>query len=144
MFDLVMAAAHHLLVFGLFGVIVAEYVMLRPGLDRAAAARLARIDMGYGLLAGAILIVGFARAIFAAKGWAYYADNLFFWLKIAAFAGVGLCSAPPTIAFIRWKRAGRTPDDSQVAALRGYLRLQILLFAVLLIFAAAMARGYGN
>jgi putative membrane protein len=144
MFDLVMAAAHHLLVFGLFGLILAEYAMLRPGLDRLAVARLARLDLGYGLLAAAILVVGGIRAVYAAKGWAYYDDNLFFWLKLAAFVGIGLCSARPTLAFLRWKRAPQPPDDREVAALRIYLRLQMLLFALLLVFAAAMARGFGS
>lgn len=144
MFDLVMAAAHHLLAFALFGIIVTEYVLLRPGLDRAAVARIATIDLGYGLLAGLILLVGFARAFFAAKGWAYYADNHFFWLKIATFVVIGLCSARPTLAYIRWKTARLLPDDGQIAAVRLYLRIQILLFAVLLVFAAAMARGYGG
>ena len=43
--------------------------------------------------------VGFARANFAAKGWAYYSHNSFFWSKIGTFALVGVLSIIPTIAF---------------------------------------------
>jgi len=39
MLDLVLAVAHHLLVFGLFGVLLAEFLLVRPGLDAAAMAR---------------------------------------------------------------------------------------------------------
>jgi putative membrane protein len=69
MFDLVMAISHHLSVFALFGVLFAEFVSVRRGMDAAAVARVARVDLWYGVLAGLIVVVGFVRAIFAAKGW---------------------------------------------------------------------------
>jgi putative membrane protein len=84
MLDLVLAVAHHLLIFALAGVLAAELVMLRPGLDADGVRRIAGIDIWYGLLAGLILAVGFSRAIFAAKGWDYYSHNLFFWGKLSA------------------------------------------------------------
>jgi hypothetical protein len=34
------------------------------------------------------VVVGFSRAIYAAKGWAYYEANGFFWAKIATFVAV--------------------------------------------------------
>jgi putative membrane protein len=49
-------------------------------------------------------VVGFSRAIYAAKGWAYHETNGFFWAKIAAFVAVGLLSIIPTIQIIRWRR----------------------------------------
>jgi hypothetical protein len=45
-------------------------------MDREDILRVARVDIWYGVLAGAIILVGFWRAIFAAKGWAYYSVNL--------------------------------------------------------------------
>jgi putative membrane protein len=144
MLDLVLAALHHLLIFGLFGVLVAETIILRRGMDQAAVARVAAIDLWYGVLAGLIVAVGFSRAVFAAKGWAYYAHNGFFWAKIAAFAAIGLISILPTLAFIRWKRAKTAPTDAQVAVARRCLWTELALFALLPIFAAAMARGYGE
>src|SRR5262249_1168000 len=65
----------------------------------------ARVDLWYGILAGAIVVVGFSRAVFAAKGWAYYSVNMFFWAKMAAFAAVALLSIAPAIRIIRWRRA---------------------------------------
>ena len=142
--DLGLAVAHHLLIFGIFGVIAAELILVRPGIDSATVHRVARLDLWYGLLAAAILIVGFARANLAAKGWDYYAHNAFFWSKVGTFAVIGLLSIPPTVAYIRWRRGSVAPTDAQVGTVRLFLRAQIVLFALLLVFAAAMARGYGQ
>lgn len=144
MLDLVLAIAHHLLVFGLFGILFAELMLVRPGIDLPTLQRVGRIDLAYGVLAGLIVVVGFARAGMAAKGWDYYAHNLFFWAKIGVFLLVGLLSVPPTVAFIRWRRAGVAPTDRQVKGVRRFIHYEAALFALLPAFAAAMARGYGQ
>jgi putative membrane protein len=144
MLDLALAIGHHLLIFGLFGVLFAELITVRKGVDAAAIVRIAAVDLWYGVLAGLILIVGFSRAIFAAKGWLYYEHNGFFWAKIATFAAIGLLSIPPTIRFIGWRRAAVSPTDDAVATVRRYLYAEVVLFALLPAFAAAMARGYGE
>jgi len=144
MLDLFLAIAHHLLVFGIFGIVFAELLLVRRGMDRAVAARVAAIDLWYGVLAGLILIVGFARVFLAAKGWAYYSSNVFFHAKVGTFVLIGLLSIMPTVAYIRWKRADSAPTDAQVAAVRRFLHGEAVLFVPLLAFAAAMARGYGQ
>ena len=141
--DLILAILHHFFVFALFGVLFAEFVLVRRGMDAAAAARVGPIDNWYGALAAVILIVGFSRAIFAAKGWSYYAHNAFFWAKIGTFVVIALLSVPPTLAFLRWRRAGASPTDEAVAKVRRYLWIEVALFPLLPAFAAAMARGYG-
>jgi putative membrane protein len=143
MLDLGLAIGHHLLIFALFGVLAAELVLVRRGVDIATIARVGRIDLWYGVLAGLIVAVGFARAVFAAKGWAYYSHNLFFHAKIGTFVLIGLLSIPPTVAYIRWRRAGAAPTDAQVTGVRRFLWAELALFALLPAFAAAMARGYG-
>ncbi len=144
MLDLALAVAHHVFVFVLFGIVFAEFFALRPGLGRDAVARLARLDLFYGIDAGLVLVAGFSRAIFAAKGWHYYEHNAFFWAKLATFAVIGALSLPPTLAYLRWQNAGAAPDDRDVKAARFYLHLELALFPLLLVFAAAMARGYGE
>jgi putative membrane protein len=146
--DLVLAIAHHALIFALAGVLAFEIGVARQGLDANDIRRLGRVDGFYGLLAGLILIVGFVRAVFAAKGWDYYQSNTFFWAKIGTFALVGILSIWPTIAFIRWRGALKTdrtalPAPAAIAAVRRFLWAEILLFALIPAFAAAMARGYG-
>ena len=144
MLDLVLAIGHHILVFSLFGVLFGELVLVRKGVDLATVTRVGRIDLMYGVLAGLIVAVGFARAVFAAKGWAYYSHNLFFHLKVGTFVVIGLLSIPPTVAYIRWRRGGVTPSEAQVAGVRRWLWAEMALFALLPAFAAAMARGYGE
>ncbi len=144
MLDLALAIAHHLLIFGIFGILFLEFMTVRPGLAIPAVRRIASIDAWYGALAGAVIVVGFCRAIFAAKGWAYYSHNAFFWAKIGTFVLISLVSVPPTLYFAGWRKSGVVPDDAVVRAVRRYLHTELALFVFLPVFAAAMARGYGE
>ena len=45
MLDLVLAVAHHILIFGLFGILFAEFILVRPGLDQAMVRRVAATDL---------------------------------------------------------------------------------------------------
>jgi putative membrane protein len=146
--DLILAIAHHALIFALAGVLAFEIGVARQGLSANDVRRLGKVDAWYGILAGLILAVGFVRAMFAAKGWAYYETNTFFWAKIGTFALVGILSIWPTMAFIRWRRAlasdpSTLPAPAAVTTVRRFLWAEILFFALIPAFAAAMARGYG-
>ncbi len=147
MTDLALAILHHLLVFTLAGIIAFEIAVIRPGLTSDDITRVARVDLWYGILAGAILIVGFSRATFAAKGWAYYSHNWLFWAKIGVFGLVGLLSIVPTLSLLRWRKTARHTsfevDARELRHVRGHLFAEAALFALLPIFAAGMARGYG-
>jgi putative membrane protein len=141
--DLLWAAAHHILAFGIFGVLFAEFIALRD-LSAALIRRIAALDIVYGVLAVLLVIVGFCRANFAAKGWTYYSHNGFFWAKMATFGAIALLSLPPTLAFNRWRRSAVLPDAASLRAVRRFLHVELALFVLLPIFAAAMARGYGE
>jgi putative membrane protein len=147
--DLHLAIAHHLLFLLLAGVLAFEIGVVRSKMDSEDVLRVARVDIWYGVLAGVIILVGFWRAIFAAKGWAYYSINLFFWAKLGVFAVVGLLSIMPTIEFIRWRKAlsGNltfSPEPHRIRNVRRVLFAEAMLFALIPAFAAAMARGYGE
>ena len=146
--DLLLAAAHHILIFSIAAVLAFEVGVVRQGLTATDIRRVGKVDAWYGILAALIIAVGFVRAVYAAKGWAYYSVNTFFWAKIVAFAVVGLLSVPPTIAYIRWRSALKTdpsflPAPQAVASARRFLWMEVAVFALIPIFAAAMARGYG-
>lgn len=146
--DFLLAALHHLLFFGLVAMLVAEAVLLRGALDRAAMQRLAGIDLGYGLSAMLLLVVGASRLLFGIKGWDFYAHNPWFHAKLGAFVLVGLLSILPTLRFLRWRKAlaanpGFLPDAAEVAKIRGVVRFELLLVAAIFVFAAAMARHGG-
>lgn len=147
--DLTLAIAHHLLIFLLAAILAFEIGVIRPGMKREDVVRVGRVDLWYGILAGVIIVIGFSRAIFAAKGWAYYSVNMFFWAKMAAFAVVGLLSIAPTMRIIGWRRAlaqngDFAPPAADVAAARRFLWAEAAFFALIPAFAAAMARGYGS
>ena len=145
--DLSLAALHHLLVFGLVAMLVAEAVLLRGPLDAAAIGRLARIDGGYGACAGLLLAVGLCRLWFGAKGLDFYLHNPYFHTKLAAFVLVGLLSILPTLRFLRWRKEARQPDfrpsTGELIRIRGILRIELVLLAAIFVLAAAMAR-YGG
>jgi putative membrane protein len=95
-----------------------------------------------------LILVGGARVAFAAKGWAWYDDNVWFWGKIATFLLVALLSVPPTLRDIAWRRAfaadaAWTPDAAEIARVRRFIGLQVIGIAVIIVFAATMARYQG-
>lgn len=146
--DLVLAIAHHLAVLTLIGLLAAEFALLRPGLGGARVAQLARIDAGYGGVAGLVVVVGIVRVIFGANGWEYYVTNYAFWAKMAAFLVMGLLTIPPTLAIRGWVKSGKGQADyavpaAEIASNRRYVHYQAGIVVLIPIFAAMMARGYG-
>lgn len=146
--DLLLAIGHHLLFLALFAILVMELMLVRPDMPAATIRRLGRLDAAYGIVALAILAVGFGRVFFGAKPWEFYVYNWVFWAKIAAFAGVGILSAAPTIRIAHWRAAlandpGFRPGAADVAATRQLMHAEATVFALIPIFATLMARGYG-
>ena len=146
--DFLLAGAHHLLAFTLLAVIFAERVLLKDDITPRDLRTLGSFDRAYGITALLLIIVGIARVIWGAKGHDYYLHNDFFWLKMAAFATVGLISIPPTLRFIGWSKQLRAdanfrPAADDIARLRRYLTAELLVFIIIPVCAAAMARGFG-
>jgi len=140
--DLLLAILHHALVFLLAGLLAMEMALARPGLEGSGLSRLGRIDTAYGAVAGLVIVVGVGRVLFGLRGWEYYVANHAFWGKMMAFLAIGLLSIVPTRRIQRWRRAGSAPA-AEVAALRPWFKAEAALILVVLVFAAAMARGYG-
>ncbi|UCI09026.1 DUF2214 family protein [Mesorhizobium sp. B1-1-8] len=146
--DLVLAIAHHLLVFSLAAIIGMESVLIRGELATPTIRRLADIDRHYGIIAGLIIVVGIGRVIYGLKGWEFYVHNWVFWAKMAAFATVGLLSIVPTVRFISWNRQATANPSfavpaAELASVQTYIRAQAVVFLLIPVFAGAMARGYG-
>lgn len=146
--DLLLAAAHHLLFFGLISMLVTESVLLSRPIDATALRRLSGVDRGYGIVALLLLIVGFSRVFHGIKGYDFYLHNPWFHAKIGAFLLAALLSIWPTIRFMRWRKALKAdpafvPPAAEVAGLGRIVRFELILIAVIFICAAAMAR-YGG
>ena len=147
--DAALSWLHFALAFSLVGALVAELFVLRLPVDGRVARLLLRIDLFYAISAVLIILAGVARVIWGAKGWAYYQGQPFFWAKMATFAAIGLLSIGPTRAFMRWVRqskddAGFAVPDAEAKRVRRLVMVETQLVALLLLFAALMARGVGQ
>jgi putative membrane protein len=148
MADLTLAVLHFILILALVGILGAEAGLVHEGMDGRQANRVAVIDRSYGAAAGLLLVVGFLRVFYGAKGAAFYLQNPVFWAKIAAFALIAALSILPTVKFIAWQRRARKEPDFRPAAadVSSVLRLivvQAVVLAAIPLLAGAMARGYG-
>jgi putative membrane protein len=146
--DLLLACLHHLVFVLLLCVLVCEMTTVREGIRAPVIKNVLRIDAIYGALALLTIVIGVCRVVWGAKGADYYLHNLWFWLKMAAFLGVGLCSVPPTLIFQRWrktlaKNSDFVPSQEDIVKVRRWLRRQFSLFIYIPIFAAIMARYSG-
>ena len=145
--DTLLATLHHLLAFGMVGLIMAEWVILRGAPSADVVPRIARIDAFYGVSAGALLIVGVLRLIYGVKGYAFYSGNPVFWLKVTLFALTGLLSVVPTIQFVRWSRAlkkvGTLPDTAAWSAACRLIVWELHCLSGVMICAALLARAIG-
>lgn len=143
MTDLILAILHHVAVFGLVATLAMEGVMLRAA--RVDVGRLVKLDARFGMTAGLALLIGVSRVIWGGKGWAFYAENPFFWAKMATFVAIGLISILPTLLFFKWRKAAAggadfTPPADELKRARRWVGVEALLLVPLLAFAAAMAR----
>lgn len=143
-----MAFLHHLFAFTLTACLAYEFVAYRQGMTIAEAHRIQRVDLIYGISAGLLLVVGLLRVFFFEKGVNFYIHSPFFWVKMAAFAIVGILSIDPTIRYIRWSsrlKENKTLEisDMEFRRTRLLLWLELAGIAVILFSAAMMARGIG-
>lgn len=146
--DLTLSALHFILILALAGILGAEAGLVHKGMDGTQANRIAILDRGYGVAAGLLLVIGFLRVFYGAKGAAFYLENPVFWAKIAAFALVAALSVPPTVKFIAWQRRahkepGFRPADADVRGVRRLIAVQTAVLLLIPVLAGVMARGYG-
>jgi putative membrane protein len=146
--DWLLASLHHLAIFTLLAILAGELAMTGGRIDGGMVGRLVRLDAWYGIGAAGVVAAGVARVFLGDKGAVYYEFNLLFWAKMATFALIGGLSVLPTLQFLAWRRAARSdphfaPSAAAIASVRRTLFLEAALFALLPIFAAGMARGFG-
>lgn len=141
MLDIVFALAHHVAAFTLIGLMFVKFTLITMEVDTRVVRRLAAVDKLSGMAAVLALIVGFSRAIFAAKGWDYYSHNGAFWAKVAVFVVISLITIHPTLLFIRWTKRPESMTEAGVRSVRRGASIELALSVFLLLFAVLMARG---
>lgn len=143
------AFLHHLAAFVLFAALTVELVLLKTPLTLVSARKILRADLAYGIAAGLILAIGVLRVLYFEKGAAYYLHNGAFHAKMGLFVAVGLASIYPTVRLLRWRpalSAGQLPDVSpaQLRTLGRVIHAELTGLALMMLFAAMMARGVGS
>ena len=146
--DLFLAILHHLAIVSLIAMLAFESALLRPGITSQNLSRVTRVDAGYGMTAGLVIVIGVCRVIWGIKGAGFYLSNPWFWAKMASFAGIGLLSIPPTLALLKWRKQSRSdpaflPADTDILRLRKFIQAEVGLLLLVVTFAAMMAR-YGG
>jgi len=145
----IFAFLHHLAAFTMVAALAVEFVLIRGELTLASARMIQRTDIAYGVAATVLVIVGFLRVFYFEKGSAFYFSSGAFMAKISLFVLVALISLPPTLEFLKWRKAtaqGQVPvlDAKRLARIRRLIHIELAGVVLILLFAALMARGIGS
>lgn len=140
------AFLHHLAAFTLTAALGAEFVLLRLEFTRSVAHSLRLADALFGVSAGLVLAIGVVRVLYLEKGAEFYLSNPAFIAKILLFFAVGILSIIPTKTFLSWGRelpSSGTPaiQARQLSTLKAIVTIELAGVALILLCAAAMARG---
>ena len=141
-------AAVHLLALGIgLGAVWARSRSLRVSLDPPGLRRVFAADAWWAVAALLWIGTGLWR-LFAGteKETAYYLHNHVFWTKMALLGLVLALEMGPMVTLIRWRRrvaSGQPVDTRSAARLARISALQAGLVVLMVLTAAAMARGYG-
>lgn len=146
--DAILAYLHFAAIFTLVWFLAKEWTLLRAGSASVDVERLASADAGFGIAAGAVLVTGALRAAFGIKGWAFYAHNPVFHVKVGLFVLVGLISIAPTMKFLRWRKARRSDaafrvSETEWKSARRFVMIELHLVALIPLAAVIMSRGLG-
>jgi len=141
--DALLAIAHHLFAFLLLACLMAEWVLLLEAPATGVVRRLALFDAGYGIAALGSLGAGISRLLWGLKPASYYTGNPVFWAKLGLWGAVGILSIIPTVRFLKWRRQEAPPSESDFAATRRLVAIELVLFTGIPALAALMARGFG-
>jgi putative membrane protein len=144
-----LAYAHLLAILTMVVFITSEAALCRPEwMSPAIVHRLATVDRIYGIAAMLVLVTGLLRVMLGAKGDSYYWSNWLLHLKFGLFVLAALLSIPPTIRYLRWKRAldkgGALPSAEEVRKTRRLVMVQAHLIALIPLAAVFLARGFGS
>jgi putative membrane protein len=141
-------AAFHLLALGVgLGAIWARAHWLRSSTDPRHLRYALAADTWWGLAALLWIGTGLWRLLAGTeKPTEYYLHNHVFWAKMAALALILLLELRPMLTLIHWRRElarGATPNTAAGATLSRISYLQAALIVIMVLAAAAMARGLG-
>lgn len=139
---------HYISIMALMGSLISEHLILKPRLSAQQIRSLAGIDFVYGISAILVLVTGLLRWFVYGKGSEFYLSNPLFHTKLTLFVILGVLSIFPTVKFLKWRKQvkkGEDPtiEEKTVKRLLMYIRIELLLVAVMPLLAVMIARGVG-
>lgn len=145
-FNALLAYLHFAAIMLLAALATAEFFMLRENLNAKAVVALCRVDMlyvGAGFLA---LLSGAVRFGTTSREFIYIGGNPLFWVKMALFCVIALTSLYMSWRYSRWAHFARTDSSyhapsSEAGSAQLLVKLQLVLIAILPLFAVLMVRG---
>jgi len=145
----IFAFLHHVSAFTMVAALAIEFVLIRGELTLWSARRLQVTDAVYGASATVLVIVGFLRVFYFEKGSEFYFASGTFIAKISLFVLVAVLSFPPTLEFLKWRKAiaaGNvpTPEPKRLALIRRLIHIELAAVVLIILMAALMARGIGS
>lgn len=146
--DAILAAAHHLSVFTLTALLIAEVALVYVPLRGHALWFLSRIDGWLGIITILVALVGVARVLWGIVPAEYYLYNAFFWTKMTLLSILSFFTFVPGIRIQRWHKgyvadAGYEISAADLTYVRRALWIEVALLVPVPIAAALMARGFG-
>ncbi len=141
-------ATLHLLALGIgLGAVWARRSALRGALDPAGLRRVFTADAWWGIAAALWIGTGLWRLLAGMeKSTTYYLQNRYFLLKMACFGLILLLELAPMITLARWRgqlARGHAIDTRRARAFGTISLIQAGVLLLMVLFATAMARGYG-
>jgi putative membrane protein len=144
--EALLAYAHFLAILTLVVFISSEAALCRvEWMNAKVVERLGKVDMIYGIAAGAVLLTGIARTWWGIKGTAWYWHQPLLHVKLGLFIAIGLMSIKPTIMYARWRKHlradGTLPAEADVRTARKWVMVQAHIIAIIPLAAVFLARG---
>jgi putative membrane protein len=145
--QVIAAYVHFMAMIALGALLCCELMLLWSAVGAREARRLAIFDLGYLVAAVLVLVSGVLRLTWLGKSPGFYLQNPVFWIKLALFVAIALISIPPTMRYLRWRRAaldaGSAPHPADVTLARRYVVAELVLLAFIPLTAVLAARGIG-
>lgn len=135
---------HYIGIMALMGALITEHVMLKPGISRQQIKSLAMVDLIYGISAAIVLTTGLLRwFVFDVKGVEFFTKNPIFHIKLTLFVIILIISIFPTMKFLKWRRQGDEiqPSDKELKKQLMFVRIELLLLAIIPLLAVMVANG---
>ena len=147
--EALLAYAHIAAILGLVVFLTSEAALCRTEwMNAAVVNRLVRVDVLYVVAAVTVLATGIARTAWGMKGMPWYWAQPLLHAKLGLFVVIGLMSAMPTRAFLRWRRqlaaTGALPSEQEVKRARRWVMIEAHLLLLVPLLAAMLARGIGT